>query len=413
MVKIDQLPNGLTVILEPLPHLESFAYELQLPGGVLLDPDRRVGLSLVTAELTSRGAGGLSSRALSEAFEEYGIRHSEGAGHDRVVYRGLLLAPYVEHALRHVSLMVRQPDFPEQELASIKSVLLQDIASLADDPARRAMVELSQRYYPAPFGRPTHGSEEGIGESTLDDCRALWERSYHPGRAVLSIAGKFDEALVRKIIEAQFGSWEGAGVALPKFGELPAPRAHHIEVESHQLQIVLAFPSAPFGHPRYYAAKMAAGLLSGGMFGRLFIEIREKRGLCYSVFARHSATAEYGTFLAYAGTTPERAKETLEVLLEELRGLAGSIQEEELERARANLLAGLIMGEESTAARAASNGGDWWVSGRVRSLDEIHAAISAVTAADIDALWQEFPPQACTLLTLGSGDAAGVREGVA
>ena len=181
MVQIETLANGLTVILEQIPNVESVAYELQIPGGIILDDEAAVGASLVLAELTSRGAGSLGSRELSDAFENRGIRHGESAGHDRFVYRGLLLSEHLDEALRLVSLMVREPSLPEQEIDNIRNILLQDIASLADDPARRSMVELFQRYYPAPFGRPGHGSAEGIASVERDHGIEIVPHARHRG----------------------------------------------------------------------------------------------------------------------------------------------------------------------------------------------------------------------------------------
>jgi predicted Zn-dependent peptidase len=138
------------------------------------------------------------------------------------------------------------------------------------------------------------------------------------------------------------------------------------------------------------------------MFGRLFIEVREKRGLCYSVFARHSATKYYGTMLVYAGTTPERAHETLQVLTAELQKVIGSVEREELSRAKANLKASLVIGEESSGARAGSNASDWWLDKRVRTLDEIKAGIDTVDSALVDRCMKEFSSRSYMLLTLGS-----------
>lgn len=400
--KIEKLKNGLTVIVEEMPHVESAAYDLLIPGGIITDPGDAIGASLILAEMTSRGAGSLDARQLMERFDDLGVRHGESAGHDRFYYSGGLLADTLGEALALVSQMVREPSFPEEELEPIRSVFLQDLAALADNPARRSMSELSQRYYPAPHNRPAMGTAEGLKAVTVEQLKKRWAEVFCPQGAILSIAGKVSASEVFRSAEELFGSWSGVGGSLPKFGTISEPTVYHVEHESSQLQIVLAYPSAVFGDPDYYVAKVVAGLLSGGMFGRLFIEVREKRGLVYSVYARHGATKDYGTMSVYAGTTPERAQETLEVTLKELGQIKGTVTEVELQRAKANLKAAVIMGDESSGSRASSSASDYWLLGRIRPLDEIKSEIDKVTIADIDRFVERFSSDNYSLLTLGS-----------
>jgi predicted Zn-dependent peptidase len=403
-VRVETLANGLTVIVEPIAGVESVAYELVIPGGIVTDDPKYQGSSLLLAELSARGAGEFDSRALSDAFDRRGIRHSENGGHDRFVYRGALLCDHLAEALKLISLVLREPRLPAEEIDPIKSLLLQDIAALLDNPARRVMTELSTRYYPTPWGRPSHGTEDGIKSCNPRQQKAEWELRYGAKRSILSVAGKCEHEEVLKVVDRCFGTWAGEAAELPKFGPMPAHAYSHVSVESAQLQIALAFPGAPFGHPKFYAAKVASGILSGGMFGRLFTEVRETRGLVYNVYARHSATREYGTVSAYAGTTPERGQETLEVMLQELRSVKGTVREAELKRAKANLKSALVIGEESSSSRASSNASDWWLDKRVRSLDEILQSIDAVSLGDIDGYFEEFPLSSFMLVTLGAKD---------
>jgi predicted Zn-dependent peptidase len=401
-VSIHRLSNGLIVIVEEMPDFESAAFELHIPGGIAFDEESRIGSSLLLAELTTRGAGGLSSEDLSNAFDSLGIRHSESSGHERFVYRAALLKDTFSEALRLSSLMVHAPLLPEDEIESIRSILLQDIAALADNPSRRAMLELSNRYYPAPFNRPGCGNEEGLKNTTVASLRAQHKEYFAASGSILSVAGNVKTAQVLSEAEKNFGKWEGEAKKRIPFGKIQPFARHHLQEESAQLQIVLSHPSAPFGSPHYYAAKIAAQILSGGMFGRLFIEVREKRGLVYSVYASHSSAKEYGTVTAYAGTTPERAHETLEVMLEVMKGLRGTITEVEIKRAKANLKSSLVMGQEGTGARASSNAQDYWIDGRVRTLDEIVRGIDAVGQKELDAYLSAYPVEPFTLVTLGA-----------
>ena len=167
------------------------------------------------------------------------------------------------------------------------------------------------------------------------------------------------------------------------------------------LHLERAYPSVPLSHPDYYAARGAVNVLSGGMSSRLFTEVREKRGLCYSVGATYQTFKDRASILGYAGTTNERAQETLDVMLAELRRLADGVEQEEVDRVKAGLKSALIMQEESTGSRAATLASDWYFLGRVRSFDEMQATINALTPEIIVDYVRRFPPRDLTVVTLG------------
>ena len=402
MITISTLANGLTVIVEEIPHVESVAYSLQIPGGLVHDPANRVGLSLLLVELTSRGAGGLNSRELSEAFDGDGIRHTEDAHGERLIYRGSCLAEKTERAIELLSFMVLKPEFPEVEIDPIRSLLLQEIQALGDNPSHRAMEEMGARYYPDPYSRFSCGEKEGIEAVKISDLKAEWKRLYHPKGSVLSVAGKCSTAQINQLAQRYFGDWDGAGLVRPEIKSIKPPGTFHVHDDSAQTQIVLSYPSVSSLDSQFYAAKVAGSILSGGFSGRLFIEVREKRGLCYSVWASHSSDQQLGRFVGYAGTTPDRAAETLDVMVRELKRLQGTVTEDELTRAKAHILSSLIISEESTGSRASGNASDWWIRKDVRSLDFVKQAILAVKAKDIDALWEAFPPEPMHVLSLGN-----------
>jgi len=395
------LPNGLTVIVEEMSHVESASYDLVIPGGFVCDTPERRGASLALSELIGKGAGSYDSRGLSEAFDGVGIRHGEGTGMDRFNLSGSLVAPRLERALELVAQMVLRPALPEEDIQPIQSLLLQDLEALADNPARRAMVELTERFYPAPYNRASLGQRDGILSVNRALMVEMHQRFFRPAGSILSVAGNVSAARVFSCVSELFEEWEGQAQSLPEFVARPPHDYFHIDDQSAQMQIVMAVPSVKFSEPYYYEAKMIASVLGSSMFGRLFVEVREKRGLCYSVYARHGATNLYGTISAYVGTTPERAQESLDVLLGEFEKLRGSITQEELDRCRTNLKANLVMGEESPGARAASNATDWWLLRRVRPLAEIHQAIDAVSLDSIDSCLRSYPFKPCSVLTLG------------
>lgn len=186
----------------------------------------------------------------------------------------------------------------------------------------------------------------------------------------------------------------------------PAPRTvgsyYHLDKESAQVQIALAYPSVSLSDPDYYAARVAIGVLSGGMAGRLFVEVREKLGLVYRVGASLSAARGRGAVFASAGTTPENAQQTLDVMLRELRGVVNGVTDDELKRSIVELKASLIMQSEFSSVRAGALVSDWWNIGRLRPLAEIRAAIEGVTSAAIVSHLQRYPVSPISIVTLGS-----------
>ena len=401
MITTTKLSNGLTVIVEEMDHVESASYDLLIPGGLIADDGSTVGASVILSELLCRGAGPYSSRELSEAFDDLGVRHGEGTGLDKFAFGGSLVADKLEEALRLVSFMAIEPRLPEEEIPNIQSVLLQDIAALKDNPARRAGVELNARYYPTPYNRSSLGNAEGLTNTTRATVETLHRRFFRPDRAILSVAGRVKGEEVVAIAQRLFGEWKGTAEVTPLFSAVAPHQYFPIEVESAQLQIILAAPSVKFGAEGYYAGKIAVSLLGASMFGRLFVEVREKRGLCYSVYARHGANNAYGTVTAYVGTTPERAQESLDVLVKELYGLKGTVSEAELERAKVNLKASLVLGEESPGSRASSNATDWWLLGRIRPLVEVSTEIDKVDVKGVDSFLERYSFRPASLLTLG------------
>jgi predicted Zn-dependent peptidase len=207
-----------------------------------------------------------------------------------------------------------------------------------------------------------------------------------------------------------FGAWTGRTTG-PLARRARERRRRHLAQETAQTQIGLAFPSVPYGDPAFYAARGVVGVLSGGMSGRLFVEIREKRGLAYAVAAQYHSLKGLGSILCYAGTTPDRAQETLDVLVEELRRVCEGITEEEVERTKAGLLSSLVMEGESTLARASAIAGDWYMLGEVVPLATVRERIVALTPRALLAYLEAHPPASFTMVTLGPGTLALPEDG--
>ena len=235
----------------------------------------------------------------------------------------------------------------------------------------------------------------------LDALREDHARRFKPQGAILALAGGVDFGRVVARVEELFGSWEGAALQPAPPQPIEAPVVQHIEQETSQQHIGVAYAGVPSEDPHFYDYRIAMSVLSGGMGARLFTEVREKRGLSYSVSASAASLRGCGFTLAYAGTTPERSQETLDVLLGELRRVAEDITEEEVERAKIGMLSNLVMQEESSRARTGAIARDQFILSRVRTLDEVSEAINRVSTSTLSEFFQSHPPRDFTVVTLG------------
>lgn len=401
-MKIHTFPNGLTLLGEEMDFVSSAAFSLLVPFGAVKDPDNQEGLSSIMTDMFVKGAGPWDSRQLSQTLEDIGAHHSGSAGTEVAMFSGGVLGENLVKMLDIVSTMLFEPRFPEEELESIRQLALQELRSLEDEPSSKVMVELSKLFYPHPFGRSQMGTIESVQAITIDHVREHYKKNFLASGAILGVAGKFDWDEVKAMVEKRFGAWGGKSPLLEVKPYRTELQVHHIEKDTNQLQIALAYPSISYGHSDYYTARVTSGILSGGMAGRLFIEVREKRGLVYRVSSSHSASRGRGAVISYAGTTPENGQECLNVIVEELRKLNQGVSADELNRAKADLKSRLVMQGESTSMRASALVNDWWNLGKVRKLEEIKAGIDAVTSADIARHAVEFPCSPMTLVTIGN-----------
>jgi predicted Zn-dependent peptidase len=404
-VQIHTYSNGLTLLVEHMPHVRSAAFTFAVRGGCAYETSDERGLAGITLDLMTRGAGSRDNRQLNDALDALGVDRSESTGVMLLYLGGSTLSRNLAPALDLYADMLRRANLPEEELEPACKLALQDIQGLEDEPQSKVMVELRKRYYPDPLGRDHRGTAEGVNSATIAAVRRYYERHVQPAGLILSIAGDVDFATLKEQVGWLFGDWKASPVPEPKPGA-DQPASAHIAQELDQTQVALAYPSVAMDDPEFYAARGAVGVLSEGMSSRLFTEVREKYGLCYAIGARFETMRGRGTVVGYTAGRPEKAQELLDRTLHEFRRLADGIEEEELQRVKAGLKASLIMRQESTGARAGGNAADWYMLGRIRPLEEIHAQIDALTPRTITEHLQRFPPKEFTIVTLGSAPLA-------
>lgn len=398
--KVHRLANGLSIVGEPAAGFQSAAFSLMLPAGCRYDPADQLGLANFTCEMALRGAGDRDNRQLMNELDALGVERGESVGLSHTSFWVSTLADNLPAALAIFADIARRPRLPEDEFEAGRQVCLQELRGAEDDPSQKLMHELRLRHYGHPYGRHSGGLAEHVAAITLDDVRAFQARHYQPHEAILAVAGAFDWDAFCEHAEALFGDWVGQGPA----DEAPSTGGEgdgHLAFDSSQAHVGIAFPSTPYSHDDYFQAWGANGVLSSGMSSRLFTEVREKRGLCYTVYASLQTQKDRAAVFCYAGTTAERAQETLDVTHAELLRLAEGVTEGELARLKARMKSALIMQQESTHARAGVLARDWRHLGRVRPLAEVNDLVDAVTADTINDYLRRNPPCDFTIVTLG------------
>ena len=393
-------PNGLTLVGEPMASLGSVAFTCLVPAGCVYDPANRSGLASFACEMILRGAGERDSRQFIVDLDNLGVERSESVSNAHTGFGGATLADNLPNVLAIYADVLQRPHLPADQLEASRLVCLQELHAVEDEPAQKLMQELRRQHYPEPWGRPSQGDQAALEAITVDDVRDYFERCYRPNGAILGVAGRFQWEPLKDLVGELLGDWQPCEA--PAIDEKPALAAYrHIPYESGQTQIGIAYPSVPYRHPDYYRAWGAVGVLGSGSSARLFTEVRERRGLCYSVYASYHTLRDRGGVFCYAGTSAERAQETLDVTLAELKRLPEGIQEDELQRLKARIKSALIMQQESSSARSGSLARDWYHLGRARTLDEVGRQIDELTHDSINAYLTEYPPDDFTLVTLG------------
>lgn len=393
-------PNGLVLLAERMDHVRSAAINFLVPAGAAFDPPGQLGVASVLSGMMTRGAGDRDSRELALALDNLGVDRDESVGAVNMRFWGSTLARNVAPAMEIYADILLRPHLPEDELEPVQALSLQDIQSLEDSPQGKVMVELRRRYYPPPINKDRRGVAEDIESLTIDAIRAQYKKFIRPNKAILSVAGSIEWEPLKAQIGRLFGKWE-PGEAAEIVPQPHTPKSLHLEKDTQQTQIAFAYPSVPLGHPDHYAAHGTAGVLSGGMSARLFTEVREKRGLCYSVGVGYETYRDRGTMIGYAGTGADRAQETLDVTFAELHRMKQGVTDDEIDRVKAGLKSSLIMAEESTSARASTIASDWYYLGRIRSFDEIQSAIDGLTPAAVLSYVERYPARNVTFVTLG------------
>ena len=302
-----EFDNGLILVAEPMAAVESAAFSILTPAGTAYEPADRCGLATVTTELMLRGSGKRDSRQFVSDLENLGVQRGESVSSAHVSLGGATLAKNLPAALRIYADLLRRPHLSPEQLEASRAVTIQELRAIEDDPSHKVMLELKRRHYPDPWGRPSEGEIPALEAITIDEIRGHYQRQFAPNGSIIGVAGKIDWPSLKDLVGELFADWKPLSQDEPADGK-SGPSIEHLAHESNQTQIGIAYTSVPYRHPDYFEASGAVGVLSGGMSSRLFTEVREKRGLCYTVYASYHTQRDRACVLCYAGTSADRRR---------------------------------------------------------------------------------------------------------
>lgn len=378
-----KLDNGLLIVSEQMDTVETVAVGVFVGAGARLENAKNNGISHFLEHMAFKGTQRRTALEIAAEIEGVGGNMNAYTSYESTAYYVKTLKEDMPLSLDILADILQNPTFPENEMERERGVILQEINHTLDSPDDYVFELAQMQAWPDnPLGRPIAGTAETVRKLTTADLRAYMKSQYQAGNMLVAAAGNLNHDDLVKLVTQHFGSLPKGEVST--FPEATFKGAVATSVRAaEQQQLVFEMPGIPYGHPDYYAAHVWNTLLGGGMASRLFQDIREKRGLVYSVFSYLQNYEGAGVFGVYAATGPEQVEELATALGDCLKESTQNITEEELNRARTQLKASLMMGQESTSSRMNRLAFNQMVHGRHVPLKETLAQIDAVTVADM------------------------------
>ena len=382
-VNLTTLDNGFRVVTEHMPGLQSASVGIWVTAGGRNERPEQNGVAHFLEHMAFKGTKRRNALQIAEAIEDVGGYINAYTSREVTAYYARVLENDVPLGVDVIADILRNPVFDAREIEVERHVILQEIGQALDTPDDVIFDWLQERAYPGqPLGRTILGEAARVRSFDRADLEGFVTEHYGPGQMILAAAGAVDHDALVTLAQALFGD-------LAARDEPPAEAARFVGGEHRktkkleQAHLALAFEGPGYRDPSFYTAQVFSIALGGGMSSRLFQEIREKRGLCYSIFAQTGAYADTGMMTIYAGTGAEDLRELAELTVDELKRAATDVSPEEVARARAQMKAGLLMGLESPSTRAERLARMIQIWGRVPELEDTVARIDSVTTGDV------------------------------
>jgi len=411
-VELTTLPSGLTVISHNMDQLESAALGVWVGVGSRSERGNQHGITHLLEHMAFKGTQRRSARAIAEEIEAVGGEVNAATSVEHTSYYARILKPDLALAVDILSDILIDSVFDPVELRREQHVILQEIGAVDDSPDDLVFDLFQQAAWPdQPIGRTILGTKETVSAFRAPELRSYLATHYRTPSTVLAAAGAVDHDELVGEAERRFAALSGQDVP-----EVEPARYCGGELRDHrklmETQIILGFEGLPITSQSYFAVQLLASVLGGGMSSRLFQEVREIRGLCYSIYAFHWGFSDTGVFGIHAATGEDDIAELMPVLFGELERVADDADETELARARAQMRASMLMAMESPAARANQLARQYLIYGRPLTPEEIVERIEAVSAEDIRQIAARiFTGSRPTLTTVGpDGGIPGVDD---
>ncbi len=401
-LRITTLPSGLRIVTDTVPSVESVAVGVWIHAGTRNEKLSHNGAAHMVEHMLFKGTKSRNAREISEIIENVGGHINAYTSREITSYHIHLLKNDLPLAIDVLADIVQNSTMPEDEIERERNVILQEIGMCFDTPDDIIFDNHVKTAYPdQAFGAPILGTNEIIENMNRETLMGFVGRFYNPSRMVICASGNFDHDDFIKKIENKFN-------ALPANQDHKKIAANYQGGETResrkleQSHIVFGFEGVKRTSNNYYSAQILATLMGGGMSSRLFQEVREKRGLVYSIYSYHSSYKDTGQFNIYAGCSPEKLSELIPVICEEINKLGSTITENELNRAKAQLRSSTLMARESMMSRADQNAKSVLLLGHIRSSDEVISLIDTVNIPMLKNTAQQIFSSNPTLAALGS-----------
>ena len=384
-IRVTRLPSGLTVVTERMDRVETASFGAYVATGARHETAAENGVSHFLEHMAFKGTERRSAAEIAEEIEAVGGHINAYTAREQTAYYVKVLKEDLPLGADIIGDILSHSTFDPQELERERGVILQEIGQANDTPDDIIFDHFQEVAYPdQALGRPVLGTEAGIRDMSRDTLTAYMRRHYSAGNIVVAAAGNLEHERVLDLVGRHFEDLPAA----------PAPESIAARYEGgafqesrdlDQVHIVLGFPSVGYGDPDFYPTLLLSTLLGGGMSSRLFQEVREKRGLVYSIYSFNQPFADGGLFGIYAGTGEKEVGELMPVTLDELQKVQLGVTQIELNRARAQVKAGLLMSLESTGSRCEQLARQLQVHGRVIPTEETVGKLNAVTIEQVAA----------------------------
>ncbi|WP_025033493.1 M16 family metallopeptidase [Bradyrhizobium sp. DOA9] len=404
-VEMSKLASGLTVVTDEMPHLETAALGVWAGVGGRDEKPNEHGISHLLEHMAFKGTTKRSSREIVEEIEAVGGDLNAGTSTETTSYYARVLKADVPLALDVLADILANPAFEPDELEREKNVIVQEIGAAQDTPDDVVFEHLNELCYPdQPMGRSLLGTAKTLRAFNRDMLRGYLSTHYRGPDMVVAAAGAVNHAQVVAEVEKRFASFEGTPGPKPQAAMFGKGGTKVVHRELEQAHLTLALEGVPQNDLSLFSLQVFTNILGGGMSSRLFQEVREKRGLCYSIYTFHAPYSDTGFFGLYTGTDPADAPEMMEVVVDIMNDSVETLTEAEIARAKAQMKAGLLMALESCSSRAEQLARHVLAYGRPQTVQELVARIDAVSIESTrDAARALLSRSRPAVVALGSG----------